>query len=290
MKFLLFVPIALCLMAQLALGQDASEKAAQKSSALDLSGFSRADFELALATVGTNKLKPLAKDVIRSLPLGHKPREGGIPEAFLASYMQTARRLFETGEAVPVADVSLDSSLDAGVRQPMLNYVSMFSNSSVNVFLLVQKPLSQHEWKYYSIVEDKSVSPSVAYYGDVLPDRIDFKGAECFACHASGPRVIRPFREDLISDVVQANVINEYIMGHDSPMMNFPSGELRVEYGAPLTLKRCAKCHSESGERSPLYRVHAPSIRALVDHGYMPPKGTLSTEEAVELLKWITKN
>jgi len=34
----------------------------------------------------------------------------------MTGYLLTARRRFESGEAVSVADVSLDSSLDARVR------------------------------------------------------------------------------------------------------------------------------------------------------------------------------
>jgi hypothetical protein len=202
--------------------------------------------------------------------------------------MRKASQLFEAGEAVPVADVSLDSSLDAHVRQPMLNYVSLFTNNAVDVYLLVQKPLNQAKWNHYSIVRDKTVTPHIAYYADVLPDKIHFKGAECFACHAAGPRVIRPFRSDLLSDADHARQINDYITNQEVPPLHFPADEPRMEYGTALTIKRCAKCHSDSGDRGPLYRVHGPSIRALVEYGHMPPKGALAPEEHTQLEEWLT--
>ncbi len=266
---------------------DAGPTTATKPPALDLSSFTRADFEKAIATVGTNKLRPSAERVLGSLPSYSSVRPGGLTEEELSGYMRKASQLFETGEAVPVADVSLDSSLDAQVRQPMLNYVSFFTNNAVDVYLLVQKPLNQKKWNHYSIVRDKTVSPPIAYYADVLPDKIHFKGAECFACHASGPRIIRPFRPDLLSDADQARQINDYITEQEVPPLHFPADEPRVEYGGALTMKRCAKCHSDSADRGPLYRVHGPSIRALVEYGHMPPKGALAPDELTQLEDWL---
>ena len=266
---------------------NAGSTTATKPPALDLSGFTRTDFEKAIATVGTNKLKPSAGRVLGSLPSHSPVRVVGLTLEELSGYMRKASQLFEAGEAVPVADVSLDSSLDAQVRQPMLNYVSLFTNNAVDVYLLVQKPLNQAKWNHYSIVRDKTVTPPIAYYADVLPDKIHFKGAECFACHASGPRIIRPFRPDLLSDADQARRINDYITDQEVPLLHFPAEEPRVEYGGALTMKRCTKCHSTSGDRGPLFRVHGPSIRALVDYGHMPPKGALAPEELTQLEEWL---
>ncbi len=271
----------------LILSTNAEPTTARRLPSLDLSWFTRADFEKAIATVGTNKLRPSAGQVIGSLPPHDPVRAGGLTEEELSGYMRKASQLFEAGEAVPVADVSLDSTLDAHVREPMLNYVSLFTNNAVDVYLLVQKPLKQAKWNHYSIVRDKTITPPIAYYADVLADKIQFKGAECFACHASGPRIIRPFRPDLLSDADQARRINDYIADREVPALHFPKDEPRVEYGEALTMKRCTKCHSTSGDREPLYRVHGPSIRALVEYGHMPPKGSLAPEEITQLEAWL---
>lgn len=285
------IPIRRVILLLLALSLFAAANAGQtatKPLALDLSGFTRTEFEKAIATVGTNQLRSSEKMVLVSLPSHGPIRAGGLTEEELAGYMRKASELFLAGKAVPVADVSLDSSLDAHVRQPMLNYVSLFTNDAVDVYLLVQKPLSQAKWNHYSIVRDKTVTPHIAYYADVLPDKIHFKGAECFACHAAGPRIIRPFRADLLSDADQARQINDYIKEQEVPPLHFPAEETRIEYGSALSMKRCSKCHSASGDRGPLYRVHGPSIMALVEYGHMPPKGTLATEELAELNDWLT--
>jgi hypothetical protein len=275
------------LVAGLILELTAEPTTATKPPALDLSAFTRAEFEKAIATVGTNKLRPSVGTVLGSLPPSIPSRSGGLTDEEISGYMRTASQRFEVGEAVSVADVSLDSSLDAHVRQPMLNYVSLFTNNAVDVYLLVQKPLNQAKWNHYSIVRDKTVTPHIAYYADVLPDKIHFKGAECFACHAAGPRIIRPFRPDLLSDADQARRINDYITDQEVPPLHFPADEPRMEYGMALTMKRCVKCHSDSGDRGPLYRVHGPSIRALVEYGHMPPKGTLAPEELTQLEEWL---
>ena len=90
-----------------------------------------------------------------------------------------------------------------------------------------------------------------------------------------------------MSDAAQARILKNYLTDHGRSLLHFPAVEPRIEDGPALSLQRCAKCHSDSGDHGPLHRVHGPSIRALLDHGFMPPKGALTAEERSALLVWL---
>ncbi len=70
---------------------------------------------------------------------------------------------------------------------------------------------------------------------------------------------------------------------------HFPEDDPSSDYGKPLELKACAKCHDTDGDRSPLFKVHSHPMRVLVDYGYMLPKRALTPGELTELKAWLDK-
>lgn len=254
---------------------------------LDLSKFSRADFIEATSTVGTNRIGKTWTNAIVSLPPHSRPDPHGLTEEEVKAYMAQARDLFDDGKAIPMSDVGLISTQEDVIRQPMLNHISAFSNSVARVYLLVQKTLSGKGWGYFSIVEDMTVNPPMDYFADMNGRRIRFEKKECYKCHSSGPLAIHPAREDLVIDAALAAAISKHIAKQPLADFYLPPNEQKIDYGKPMTLEFCTKCHDTDGIRQPLYRVHSHPIRILADYGYMPPKHPLKTNEVAELKAWL---
>ncbi|HEX2747522.1 MAG TPA: cytochrome c, partial [Verrucomicrobiales bacterium] len=109
-------------------------------------------------------------------------------------------------------------------------------------------------------------------------------------CHSSGPLAIHPARADLVSDPPLAAAISKHIA--DGPRSRFyfpPEEKAAPDYGQPLALKFCSRCHDEDGDRAPLFKTHSHPIRVLVDFGYMPPNRRLKADEIQELKTWLEK-
>lgn len=254
---------------------------------LDLSAYTREKFIEMSSTIGTNRIaKKWTKPVVALPP---HPRTGvsGLTEDEVKSYMMEARGRFDRGEAVPMSDVGLISTQEDVIRQPMLNHISAFSNSVARVYLLVQKTASDQGWSYFSIVQDLTVTPALDYYAELKSTGPKFEGKSCYKCHSSGPLAIHPAREDLVIDAALAAELSRHIADQPRSEFVFPPHDPPAEYGEPMTLKFCAKCHSEDGDRDALHRVHSHPIRILVDFGYMPPNRRLKPEEVVELKSWL---
>lgn len=254
---------------------------------LDLSAYTREKFIEMSSTIGTNRIaKKWTKPVVALPP---HPRTGvsGLTEDEVKSYMMDARGRFDRGEAVPMSDVGLISTQEDVIRQPMLNHISAFSNSVARVYLLVQKTASDQGWSYFSIVQDLTVTPARDYYAELKSTGPKFEGKSCYKCHSSGPLAIHPAREDLVIDAALAAELSRHIADQPRSEFVFPPHDPPAEYGEPMTLKFCAKCHSEDGDRDALHRIHSHPIRILVDFGYMPPNRRLKPEEVAELKAWL---
>jgi hypothetical protein len=257
---------------------------------LDLAYFTTERFVALSATIGTNRIHKKWTSAVVTLPPHPRPNVHGLTEQEVKDYMLQVRRLFDEGQAIPISDAGLISTQENVVRKPMLNHVSAFSNSVARVFLLVQKTSTDEEWSYFSIVQDLTAEPSVAYFADLNGEEIKFEGASCYRCHSSGPLAIHPARADLVSDPPLAAAISQHIADQPLSRFHFPKGETPPDYGKPLTLRFCAKCHEEDGTRLPLFRVHSHPVRILVDFGYMPPKRRLTSNEVAELKAWLEQN
>jgi hypothetical protein len=254
---------------------------------LDLSKFTTEKFVALSSTVGTNRIHKKWTWPVVTLP--PHPRAGvhGLTEQEVKDYMAQVRRLFDKGAANPVSDTGLISTQENVIRRPMLNHISAFSNSVARVYLLVQKTSTDEGWGYFSIVEDLTTDPPVDYFADLNGKEIKFEGANCYKCHSSGPLAIHPARADLVNDPPLAAAISEHIAEQPLSRFHFPQDDLPPDYGKPLTLRFCAKCHDENGYRLPLFRVHSHPIRVLVDFGYMPPKRRLTPTEVAQLKAWL---
>jgi hypothetical protein len=256
---------------------------------LDLSGFTTAQFVALSSSIGTNRIHKKWTSPVVSLP--PHPRAGvqGLTEQEVKDYMTLARRLFDEGAAVPMSDTGLISTQEDVIRRPMLNHISAFSNAVTRVYLLVQKTSTDKGWGYFSIVQDLTLDPPLDYFGDLngKAKAVKFEGKSCYKCHSSGPLAIHPARADLVSDAPLAAAISQHIAKQPLSRFYFPTNEVRPDYGAPLALGFCTKCHETDGVRQPLFKVHSHPIRVLVDFGYMPPKRRLTPSEIAELKAWL---
>ena len=254
---------------------------------LDLSKFTTEQFVALSSSVGTNRIHKKWTCAVVTLP--PHPRAGvhGLTEQEVKDYMAQVRRLFDQGAAIPISDAGLISTQENVIRRPMLNHVSAFSNAVARVYLLVQKTSTDEGWGYFSIVQDLTVEPPLDYFADLNGKEIKFEGATCYKCHSSGPLAIHPTRADLVSDPPLAAAISKHIADQPLSRFRFPQGENPPDYGKPLALRFCAKCHDENGYRLPLFRVHSHPIRVLVDFGYMPPKRRLTPGEVAQLNEWL---
>ena len=255
--------------------------------ALTLPEFTREKFEAAMATVGPEKIhKPWTNPVV-VLPPHPRADVKGLTHDEVKAYMVQVKRLFEQGEAVPTSEVGLISTQEDVIRQPMLNHIAAFSNSIVRAYLLVQRTASGKGWSYFSIVQDLTVSPILDYFAELKKTGPKFEGTSCYKCHSSGPLAIHPARADLVLDAPLAAAIGRHIADQPRSRFVFPADSPKPPTGAPLTLKFCARCHSEDGDRDRLYQVQSHPIRVMVDFGYMPPNRRLKPEEIAELKAWL---
>jgi hypothetical protein len=256
--------------------------------ALTLPEFTREKFEAAMATVGPEKIrKPWTNPIVMLLPPHPRAGAKGLTHDEVKSYMVEAKRLFDTGQAVPLSDVGLISTQEDVIRKPMLNHIAAFSNKTVRAYLLVQRTSTDTSWSYFSIVQDLSVSPVLDYFAEINATGPKFEGTSCYKCHSSGPLAIHPAREDLVLDAKLAAAIGRHIAEQPRSEFYFPADSPKPPTGAKLTLKFCTRCHDDDGDRAALYQVHSHSIRVLVDFGYMPPNRRLKPEEIAELKAWL---
>lgn len=255
--------------------------------ALTLPEFTREKFVAAMHTVGSNRIhKPWTNPIV-TLPPHSRRDVQGLSHDEVKAYMMEVKRLFDTGSAVPTSEVGLISTQEDVIRKPMLNHIAAFSNATVRAYLLVQKTATDKGWAYFSIVQDLTLSPVLDYFAEVKKSGPKFEGTSCYKCHSSGPLAIHPAREDLVLDAPLAAAIGRHIAEQPRSRFYFPADSPKPPTGAPLTLKFCARCHSEDGDRDRLYQVQSHPIRVMVDFGYMPPNRRLKPEEIAELKAWL---
>ena len=254
---------------------------------LDLSKFTREEFIRLSSSVGTNRIGKSWTNAVVSLPKHGRAEVRGLTLDEVKGYMTQVRQMFKDGKANPLSDVGLVSTQEDVIRRPMLNHIAAFSNEVARAFLLVQKTATDKDWGYFAIVQDLTVEPPLDYFADMNGSGIKFEGHECYKCHSSGPLAIHPAREDLVLDAALAAAIGRHIA--KGPISNYywPPGEKKPDYGEPMKLEFCTKCHEADGVRQPLYRVHGHPIRIYVDYGYMPPKHPLTEAQVAELKGWL---
>jgi hypothetical protein len=257
--------------------------------ALTLPEFTREKFLSAMNTVGPERIhKPWTNPVV-VLPPHSRAEAKGLTHDEVKAYMTEVKRLFDAGQAVPLSDVGLISTQEDVIRRPMLNHIAAFSNSVVRAYLLVQRTATDKGWAYFSIVQDLTVSPVLDYFAEIKKTGPKFEGTSCYKCHSSGPLAIHPARADLVLDAPLAAAVSQHIAEQPRSRFVFPKDSPKPPTGQPLTLKFCARCHSEDGDRDRLYQVQSHPIRVMVDFGYMPPNRRLKIEEIAELKAWLER-
>ncbi len=254
---------------------------------VDISHFTQEDFTAFSATVGPEKIRKTWTSPVTALPPHPRKDVRGLTEDEVKEYMVRVCRLFDQGASIPVSDVGLISTQEDVVRQPMFNHVAVFSNAAAHIYLLVQRQADGKQWAYFSIVQDRTTEPPVDYYARIKGTEVEFKGTNCYRCHSSGPLAIHPARADLVSDAALAVAISKDIVDQPLSRFHFPENDPPPDYGKPLVLKACVKCHDTDGDRAPLFKVHSHPIRVLVDFGYMPPNHHLTPAELAELKSWL---
>jgi hypothetical protein len=189
--------------------------------------------------------------------------------------------------AGPHVDLMSAASL-VHFRVPMADSIAYFSNPSIDLWVLRQRvSVEGRWWATYGIAQDKTVTPNLAFYFQILPEGLKFRGQSCYVCHASGPRALRPMRPDLILGETTADAFNRSIAQNTDVAMHFAAAEPPADPGPPLTLGTCVSCHRRGGERSPLFGIHQESVAALVATGAMPREGSLTVGQAREIDAWI---
>lgn len=182
--------------------------------------------------------------------------------------------------------VSAQSSIH--VSLPVLNTIIAWSNANTDVWLLRQRYMVDGGfWRTYGIVQDKTVTPNIAFYFGLEHGQLAFRGSSCFICHASGPRFIRPIRPDLISGEPVATAFNGLIAGNSYVETHFSVAEPPTPHGPALTATACVSCHRVGDDRAPLYHIHDESIRALVAIGAMPRHRQMLPAQWAELQAWL---
>ena len=254
---------------------------------LDLSKYTTEEFTALSSTVGTQRIHKKWTSPVVTLPPHARAGVHGLTEQEVKDYMTEAKQLFQDGKSIPISDVGLISTQEDVVRRPMLNHIAAFSNSVARVYLLVQMTSTDKHWSYFSIVQDLTLEPPLDYFGDLNKGAPRFEALSCYKCHSSGPLAIHPARADLVSDGPLAAAISQHIADQPLSRFYFPPHEPKPDYGKPMALKFCTKCHDTDGDRLPLFKNHAHPIRILVDFGYMPPKRRLTPTEVDELKAWL---
>ncbi len=255
--------------------------------ALTLPEFTYEKFVAAMNTVGPEKIHKQWTSPIVTLPTLPRLHAKGLTLDEVKAYMMEAKRLFTEGKANPVSDVGLISTQEDVIRKPMLNHVAAFSNAVVRAYLLVQRTSTDDGWSYFSIVQDLTADPIIHYFAELKKSGPELQATSCYKCHSSGPLAIHPARGDLVLDPQLLAAVDEHIADQPRSEFYFPPDNPKPPTGELLTLKFCARCHSEDGDRGPLYQLQSHPIRVMVDFGYMPPNRRLKPEEIAELKAWL---
>jgi hypothetical protein len=164
-----------------------------------------------------------------------------------------------------------------------------------------------HEWDRLAIVVDKTTKPYQAQFYQFVPgelklasrtELVDFR-ARCYACHANGPRAIRPNPDSTTDSVGLIQKAQIALMNLRIKTYGTMDGKASEEYSTsvkfasqhsinkePLGLPSCMGCHSSTGIRSELKEEHIQTAQFLVEKGLMPPRfHSVSEEEKALLLK-----
>lgn len=201
---------------------------------------------------------------------------------------------------------------------PVFNKIKWFQFKNKDVWMMNQshhgKDAKIQEWDRLAIVIDKTTTPKVAKFYQLSPGPLKwgpnqqskpFK-VSCYMCHSNGPRIIRPnynsllnqtslleslkisywnFRIKLYGKVIPHSSHKQEDVGLKIPFRWRSKYENEV-----LQIKTCMHCHKEKGflARGTLKRQQMPTIKFMLERGYMPPLGfSLTSEEKKQIQQFL---
>lgn len=217
---------------------------------------------------------------------------------------------------------SLESKTNA--LKPVFNRIMFSQGTSGDIWLMQQShqglPTSDHEWSTADLIAisitDSATGQQRATFLQLTPapleahqDQVDLSKAEgfkapCAMCHSNGPRVIRPNLKSADTPlsywdrwrVFAWNLkIKSYGKVSVAPSPSESLGPVPFRFSStaankPLTVEACAICHKETGflARGVLTKQNQPSIRFMVENGFMPPLGMqLPESDRRELMRFL---
>lgn len=218
---------------------------------------------------------------------------------------------FILSTASPITFESLESKTETG--SPVFNQVQFQGGWNQDVWLMKQShhghELPLANWDRLAIVVDKTVKPYRASFYQFTPaQKLEFGGpsesapykAMCFACHANGPRAVRPqFHSESVAVSLPDRIrialwdlrVKTYGRVDSVPGAEIPGGapfkSRHAILSLPLGLKTCTHCHSPNGFRSELKLEHLSTARFLVNQGIMPPFPFKATPSEIKKLNHL---
>ena len=131
--------------------------------------------------------------------------------------------------------------------------------------IVVDRSQVKYRSYFFTINQVPDLAAAPEYFKNIHFDDADISG--CFACHASGPRSLRPARSNLLlteQDHELIHTLNRRIAGYgavatDWPASKHPDSTLMTLIQHPA----CADCHNNR-LRTPLLRYQLKSIDALL--------------------------
>ena len=191
---------------------------------------------------------------------------------------------------------SLESKTGAG--KPVYNKISFHPSADSETWLMEQSHLglkaSKEKWAKIAIVVKKKSRNQTAEFYQLMPGTEDISmnlkpiglKASCFLCHSNGPRAIRPNYD---SEEVKVSFWNKaritlwnFKIKSYGPMNSVSPVSLGkvFRYDHPkanreLKVKSCTRCHNSESffGRGPLTKQNFMTIKFMIDHQLMPPKG-----------------
>lgn len=211
---------------------------------------------------------------------------------------------------------SLESKNQFG--EPVFNRIKLMSTNERDIWMMNQshhgKNTPDENWDRLAIVVDKTTQPFTARYyqlpaGPLIwsenPVTKPFR-VSCFMCHNNGPRVIRPNNQSATHPInsietIQIFFLNFKIRSYPRILPDATHLGKTDSVGAPfrwtgnyenetLEVKACTKCHNEIGPRArgKLTRQQTPTIRFMVESGFMPPHDSqLNKNEQKQIMRFM---
>lgn len=209
---------------------------------------------------------------------------------FLGGISQNSSFLFKSDE----------SKTERG--KAVFNKIKFVQNDNLDVWEMEQshhgKYAKKSDWDHIKIIVNTSKKPYQASFHQIKNGEEVEYTANCLRCHSSGPRLIRPSSDQILSmkqRVLLAHwnyKIKSY--GEVQLLKNPLKQSRRVKLNIPnshksVTVKSCTACHRRGGPRAELTSFQKGTILYMLKNKHMPPwpYKPLNQLEKAKLLKQV---